>query len=781
MSAAVRMGEKSTPRRSEQRQALPEQANSAEGALRFTVMDTSDREAHPPSEESPSSPPPESTEWLWPAYPSDVQARAAEPETPEPAEEAPEDAAPEDEPIDEPIDDPGGTPTVGAEEDSEPQQPASEPEPVEVEAEEAVPEPVEEEPPAEQPEPRAEGEPAEEEHAAEAGVGEPEPARPALVVRLEPPASEEAEDAEPAAAEPSAEPEVAEATEVVEEAEPPEEAPAPAPPEWPELSEWTQAAAPVWTEPFDWRRPQAPEPRAPEPEAPEPEAPARDEPPAGDPAAALAVPPDDVTLPIPVVTPIPPPPVKPRWPPPPPAPTWGAPREWGPPGRPAGRRRRGLIIAIALLLTAALMAVSLVELAPTLRDGRDSTPAASGSTGGALSSPAQRDRAAAGQADPAAAVRPILASRAAAVLHHDRAAFLATVDRRRTTFYRAQAALFDRIVTVPFSYLVYRVSGPGQDLASARVRSRYAPSPVYLPEVEASYRFRGQDSAPVTSRYFYTFVETSAGWRIAGQGEAAAPRKDDVEIWDASPVRSLASSRTLVVYHAADRALAERLLSAAERGYSQVAATWSAPWDHKVVILVPHDQVEAERLVHGRDLSAVAAVASSQIEDGPEHRVLGNRVIVNASVIRRYNALNLQIVVTHEMTHVATRKVGVGVPLFLVEGFADFTALRPIDAPPRITRPALRAAVRTGRFKGTLPSGDDLRGSDATLAYDEGSSFCLWIARTFGEAKVQSLYRSFSGGREPTPELLDRRLRQVLGISRATAQSRWAAWVRQAL
>jgi hypothetical protein len=363
------------------------------------------------------------------------------------------------------------------------------------------------------------------------------------------------------------------------------------------------------------------------------------------------------------------------------------------------------------------------------------------------------------------------------VLRHDRAAFLATVDQRRRTFYRTQAALFDHMVTVPFSHLKYQV---GRDLTTARVRRRYAPAPVYLREVRASYRFRGQDSAPVTAHYYYTFTLTSAGWRVAGQGDLPS-REDDAEIWDSGPVRSVASARTLVVYHPGDRALAQRLLTAAERGYGQVNTSWAAQWDHKVVILVPHDQKEAERLVRGRDLSDVAAVASSQVEQGPAHRILGNRVIVNTSVIQRYNQLTVQVVVTHEMTHVATRNVGVGVPLFLVEGFADYVALRPVEAPLRITRPVLAAAVRDGSFEGRLPSDAELLGVDAALAYDEASSFCLWVARTFGEAKVQSLYRSFAGVEEPAPRVLDQRLRRVLGIARASAESRWAAFVREAL
>ena len=66
----------------------------------------------------------------------------------------------------------------------------------------------------------------------------------------------------------------------------------------------------------------------------------------------------------------------------------------------------------------------------------------------------------------------LLADRAKAVLDGDRAAFLATVDRRRTAYYRSQAALFTRLRTVPFSALDYRVTdernlAPGKTVVTA--------------------------------------------------------------------------------------------------------------------------------------------------------------------------------------------------------------------------------------------------------------------------------------------------------------------------
>lgn len=457
-----------------------------------------------------------------------------------------------------------------------------------------------------------------------------------------------------------------------------------------------------------------------------------------------------------------------------------SPSGWGPAPAPAPARtrRRGWIIGLAIVVALAVMVVQLVQLGLLRRPepAVSTPPGAHAAAGGSAST---GPGASASTRSPQAQVVRLLASRADALLRHDKAAFLATVDQRRRTFYRSQAVLFDRMATVPFASLSYTVPDPLQDVGSDRARQRYSPTVVSMFPVQASFRFRGQDASPFLARFYYTFAVTDSGWRIAGQDDTPSSLRSDVEIWDSGAVRTVSTARTLVVFHSGDATLARRLLSVAERGYGQVAASWSASWDKRVVILVPRDQREAQRLVQSRDLSDVAAVTSSVVEAGPLHRLLGNRIIVNTSLLEDYGTLDLQVVLTHEMTHVATRKIGVGVPLYLVEGFADFTALRPLDAPVRVTRPSLAAAVRAGRFKGKLPSRSQLVGSDAALAYDEGSTFCLWVESTFGEAKLQALYSSFGDlVGDPSHQDEDLRFRRVLKISRATAEARWAAFVK---
>jgi hypothetical protein len=446
-----------------------------------------------------------------------------------------------------------------------------------------------------------------------------------------------------------------------------------------------------------------------------------------------------------------------------PAPGWpGGEPPTGPPAR--RRRPAGWVLALVAVLVAAL-AAGVVALRPEARP----EPARQAATG--------RRPAATAPSDARVEVSKLLARRAQAVLRGDRAAFLATVDRRRTAYYRSQSALFARMRTVPFAAIAYRVTDP-RNWATASVRRRYAPDRVYLPHVQLRYRFKGQDASPVLARNYFTFVLTRSGWRIGGQGDGLPTWRDDAEIWDGGPVGTLRTARTLVVFHPGGEQLAGRLLQAAERAYGQVAAAWPDRWERKVVILAPRDQAEAQRLVYPRDVSRAAALAASSVESGPVERVLGNRIVANPRVLARYDTLNLQTVVTHEMTHVATRTLGNGIPLFLVEGLADYTALRPLRLPLANTRPTLVDRVRSGRFDGRLPTARQLLGADGVLAYEEASSFCLWVADRYGEGRLRALYRAFAGPTPPDAAGLDRGFRRVLKISRRTAEARWAAWVR---
>jgi hypothetical protein len=435
-----------------------------------------------------------------------------------------------------------------------------------------------------------------------------------------------------------------------------------------------------------------------------------------------------------------------------------------PPPRPA-RRRVGLVVAAVLGLVVALVGTVLA-----VRPGVQAGPEAPRAVGQQQRPPSRLP------ADPGTELPRLLDKRARAVLKGDRAAFLATVDKRQKAFYKDQATEFANMRTVPFSTLAYKIT---ERETSNGLRHRYHADQVVQVQVQTRYRFSGQDASPVLARHSYTFVLTRSVWRIAD--DRIRRGRDDVEIWDAGPVRTRRSAHTLIVHHPGRELLAKRLLRVADRAYAQVGAAWTGRWERKAVILVPEDEREAERLVGARNLARVAAVASSSVESGASERVLGNRIVVNTDNVAQYNDLNLQVLITHEMTHVATRTLGDGVPLLLVEGFADWAALAPLGYPLAVTRPNLARRVLEGRFDGVLPRDDQFRGSDAAVAYDEGSTFCLWVADTYGAGRLQALYREFRGSNPPSKAEFDRGFERVLHMSRRTAQGRWAAWVRDRL
>jgi hypothetical protein len=388
------------------------------------------------------------------------------------------------------------------------------------------------------------------------------------------------------------------------------------------------------------------------------------------------------------------------------------------------------------------------------------------------------------QAEAVSAAEQLLGQRSEALLHKDEAAFLAGIDPRARDFRDRQRRLFRRMLKMPFASFEYRAFKADEALSGTR--AAFEPDPVYAPLVEARYRFRDAETTPVLNSHRYAFVRTPDGWRIGGEERARPGDHHHEELWDTGTVETLRGERTLVAFHASSRALARRLLDAAEGGYDEVDAAWGGDWDRQVTIMVPSSESEAERVAGVRDISAAAAVAATSIEPGPVDTILAARIVVNPS-IRRYDELNLDVVITHEMTHVATRAVGTGVPMFLVEGFADYAALRSVDLPLRSTRPTLARAVSAGTFDGKLPTEKvfDLKTADdrsRALAYDKGSTFCLWVERTWGLDAVRGLYQSFAGVDGPaSQDLVDSKFREVLGISFASAQSRWAAFVRSNL
>ena len=370
----------------------------------------------------------------------------------------------------------------------------------------------------------------------------------------------------------------------------------------------------------------------------------------------------------------------------------------------------------------------------------------------------------------------LLAARGAALVRKDRAAFLAVVDSGRGTYRQQQERMFASLQEVPLGSFEHRITAWDPQLDE--LRRRYQPDPVFVANLEIRYRLRGE-ALPTVGTSAFTFVRTASGWRIGGENEAPFADRPSYQLWDGGKLRSLASGRTLVVFRPGAETLATRVLRSADKAYSRVDRVWGPTWDHRVVLVIPSGPKEAARLLDGWDMKGIPLA----IPYPPDAKTPQDNVIyLNAQVLKPYDEFNLDYGFAHEMTHIATRTVR-KVPFMVREGFAEYVAAHDLGFSFRKQYAALAGKGRS--FDGKLVTRDVfVADNDLSLSYDRASSFCSWVARTFGEARLVALYHSFAGADWPSEdskveqEVLDQRFRKVLGASFTTVEQRWAGYVR---
>lgn len=123
------------------------------------------------------------------------------------------------------------------------------------------------------------------------------------------------------------------------------------------------------------------------------------------------------------------------------------------------------------------------------------------------------------------------------------------------------------------------------------------------------------------------------------------------------------------------------------------------------------------------------------------------RVWVDAAAMGRLTAQGRRIVLTHEATHVLTGVVGnAAMPLWLVEGFADYVALRNVHKPLSVTAGRILAEVRRQGAPSHLPLRADFDAAQATggsiytAEYEASWLACRLLAQRGGERSLVRLY-----------------------------------------
>ncbi|MBD3134940.1 hypothetical protein [Microbispora bryophytorum] len=313
------------------------------------------------------------------------------------------------------------------------------------------------------------------------------------------------------------------------------------------------------------------------------------------------------------------------------------------------------------------------------------------------------------------------------------------------------------------------------------------PVPVGVPSVRAEAGRRRPEVPPggVLPRRRIAAVAAALAALLAGSAAAAppdpllAPRLDARAAVRERPGMwigaSVARGERAVVVGSPRRLVAE-IAALADRAGRTVTRVWGGYGG--AVVLVPRTEEQAAVLAAPAKVDGLAAVAT------------GGRVIVQPAAFARLSATGRMVVVTHELTHVATAGPPT-VPMWLMEGFADYVGYLDSGLPVRTIAAELAADVAAdGTTDGTTDGTADGAAGTAALnalpgpadfaarpaqAYEEAWLACRYIAARFGERRLVALYRA------TLREGIGPALREVLGLTADGLTREWRSYAHERL
>jgi hypothetical protein len=293
---------------------------------------------------------------------------------------------------------------------------------------------------------------------------------------------------------------------------------------------------------------------------------------------------------------------------------------------------------------------------------------------------------------------------------------------------------------------------------------------VFRAQAIVEYRLQ-VDDVRVGRRADAVFRLRGGSWRLM----RVAP--SGLDLWDHEPVQSVRDGRVLAIGARGD-ARVPALAATAERARAAVAAFWTAKWPGTAVVVLPSDSQLLNPLVGSR--SASDQVAVTRWESGRDGPVI--RVLMNPTYYDQMQPLAREIVLRHEITHVAQDALPHGgTPNWLSEGLADFVGYRGSGVASAYIAVQLFDQVRAGNVPENLPADTEFAFSKTQqqrqLAYESGWSFCQMIADEYGEDQLVPFYVHVAKGRGSQEDRLDDAAHTVLDTSFDALVTRWHAWL----
>jgi hypothetical protein len=284
------------------------------------------------------------------------------------------------------------------------------------------------------------------------------------------------------------------------------------------------------------------------------------------------------------------------------------------------------------------------------------------------------------------------------------------------------------------------------------------------------YRLRF-DGVRVGRRADAVFRLKDGSWRLV----KVAP--SGLDLWDHEAVQGLRNGRVLVIGPSGDLRLGG-LAALAEQARETVAQFWSSRWPRDAVVVLPSDAGLLDALLGSR--SGSEQVAVTRWESGLDGPII--RVLVNPSYYDRMPTLAREIVLRHEITHVAQDALPqANTPSWLSEGLAEYVGYRGTEVPREFIAGKLFEQVRTSGVPSELPDdsafGFAMSQRERRVAYESGWSFCQMVADEYGEDTLVPFYVAIAKGDGSEDERLDDAADEVLDTTFDSLVDQWQAWL----
>lgn len=318
--------------------------------------------------------------------------------------------------------------------------------------------------------------------------------------------------------------------------------------------------------------------------------------------------------------------------------------------------------------------------------------------------------------------------------------FAMDLDKSDPDFVAAQRRLFDNLAQLPLKVLDYEVE---KDMWNTDYAEEQWESTASIPFVRERMQLQGFDRYPVETVFGVTFAKSGGHWRIVSDTDVSERTREGAQEapWDLTAIKVVQADGVLGIFDEGSIGRAETVMAAAENSVDIVSKSLPVRWDRSVVLYALSDKTALSRLggIPGGDLDSLSGISFPVYQDVERSaRMASVRVFVHPDYISAIEPRH-DVLLTHEMTHVAVARKSRGAPVWLQEGLAEFVATDGADE--RYWWASRDLAERAAEGATEMPNSYKFNTVDQNWNYSMSLMACAYIADEYG---VDTLWDVFT-------------------------------------